>query len=366
MAIFKRKNKVGEEGETWYVDYRDPTGKRVIKAVGPSKREAEAYLGKIKGSIREQRFFDIKKESRVTFGELLDAYEEKIKDRRSYKKTTQYFIATLRNFFSPKLLSEIDYKLIEDFRDQRKATQTKHEGERSQRSVDLELALLRTILNKGIRWNMLDRNPFDKANDLFYHPDSHRERALSEDEIKRLIESSPSYLKPIIISAIYTGLRKNDLFGLKWENVDLEKGSIHLIEAKTGKPRIIVLNKDMLSLLHGLPVRGEYLFPNKEGKPYSDLSGGLESALKKADIDVGMGRNKIVFHTLRHTCVTLLRERGADMGMVTSYIGHADEKTTQGYAHASEEYKRRTADLLNGVCFGNKVETIENNGVVSA
>ena len=41
MGVFKRRNKDGEEGETWYVDYRDPTGKRIIKAVGPSKREAQ-------------------------------------------------------------------------------------------------------------------------------------------------------------------------------------------------------------------------------------------------------------------------------------------------------------------------------------
>jgi len=67
MGVFKRKNKDGMEGEIWYVDYRDPTGKRIIKAVGPSKREAEAYLGKVKASIREGRFFDIKKENRVVF-----------------------------------------------------------------------------------------------------------------------------------------------------------------------------------------------------------------------------------------------------------------------------------------------------------
>jgi hypothetical protein len=55
MGVFKRKNKDGEEGETWYVDYRGPTGKRIIKAkaVGPSKREAQDYPGKIKSSTRE-------------------------------------------------------------------------------------------------------------------------------------------------------------------------------------------------------------------------------------------------------------------------------------------------------------------------
>lgn len=366
MGVFKRRNKDGEEGDTWYVDYRDPTGKRIIKAVGPSKREAEAFLGKVKASIREGRFFDIKKENRVVFNKLLDAYIEKIQTRGSYQNTTQYFIPVLRAFFGPKLISEIDYKLIEDYRDQRKKTKTRHGKERSERSVDLELALMRTILNKGIKWNMLDRNPFDKANDLFYHPDSHRKRALTEDEVKRLVQVSPSHLKSIIISAIYTGLRKNDLFGLRWENVDLDRGLIHLVEAKTKKVRIIVLNKDMLSLLQSLPVRCEYLFPNKEGKPYHDLSRRLETALKKAGIDEGTGKNKVVFHTFRHTCVSLLTEKGADTSMVRSYVEHASEEMTRHYTHTSEEYKRRTADLLNGVCFGNNLETINDFSNASA
>ena len=365
MAIFKRRDKNGVESKKWYVDYRDPNGKRIIKAIG-SQKDAEAYLGKVLSAMREGRFFDIKKENRVVFNDLLDAYVEKIQNRKSYQNTTQYFVHALRAFFGSKLLSEIDYKLIEDFRDQRKATKTQHGKERSERSVDLELALMQTVLNKGIKWDMLDKNPFDKADDLFYHPKSHRQRTLTEDEIKRLIETSPSHLKPIIISAIYTGLRKNDLLGLKWQNVDLDKGLIHVIEAKTGKTRIIVLNKDMLSLLHSLPVRGEYLFPNKEGKPYSDLSGSLESALKRAGIDVGTGENKVVFHTFRHTCISLLTERGADTSMVRSYVEHASEEMTRQYTHVSEQYRRRTADLLNGVCIGNNLEAINDFNNVSA
>ncbi len=72
MGIFRRKNKDGIEGDTWYVDFRTPNGKRIIKAVGP-KKDAEAYLGKVKAALREGRFFDVKKENKTTFKELLDA-----------------------------------------------------------------------------------------------------------------------------------------------------------------------------------------------------------------------------------------------------------------------------------------------------
>lgn len=361
--VFKRKKKDGTEGETWYVDYYDPKGKRIIKAVGPVKKEAEDYLGKVRASIREGRFFDIKKETRITFSELLDQYVLKVQDQRFFKNSLFYLVPILKEYFGKKLLSEIDYKMIENFRDERKKTPTKYKRERNKRTVDIELAFLRTVLNKGVKWGQLERNPFDRGEDLFYKTKNRREKTLTEDEVRRLIEACPGYLKPIIAAGIYLGLRKSDLLSLKWTNVDLETGIIRIVEGKTGKTRNIVLCRDMMALLHSLPVRGEYLFPNKDGKPFVDVGHGLEVALKKAGIKQGEGMQKIVFHTLRHTCISLLTERGADTTMVKNYIGHSSEKMTTSYTHLSQEYARRTADILNGLCGvdkvdGNNLETI--------
>ena len=365
MGVFKRKNKDGTEGETWYVDYYDPKGKRVIRAVGPVKKEAEDYLGKTRASIREGRFFDIKKETRITFSELLDQYVLKVQDQRFFKNSLFYLVPILKEYFKGRFLSEIDYKMLENFRDQRKKTPTKYKRERNKRTVDIELAFLRTVLNTGFKWGMLERNPFERGEDLFYKVKSRRQRALTEDEVKRLIEASPGYLKPIVAAGIYTGLRKSDLFTLKWKNVDLEVGLIRIVEGKTGKTRNIVLCRDMMALLHSLPVRGEYLFPNKDGKPFVDVGHGLEAALKKAGIKQGEGMQKIVWHSLRHTCISLLTEKGADTTMVKNYIGHSSEVMTASYTHLSQEYARRTADILNGLCgvnlvHGNNLETITN------
>src|SRR4030042_5926194 len=135
MAVYQRKNKEGAEGKSWYVDYYDPHGKRIIKRIGPRKKEAEDYLGKVKGAIREGRFFDIKKENRITFNELLDAYIEKLKDTKFYCQTMRFFLPVIREHFGKKLLSEIDYKMLEDFRDRRKKTPIHHGTERSDRTV---------------------------------------------------------------------------------------------------------------------------------------------------------------------------------------------------------------------------------------
>jgi integrase len=311
MGVFKRKNKDGIESEKWYVDYRDPNGKRIIKAVGP-KKDAEAYLGGIKKDIREGRYFDMKKENKTTFKELLDAYVEKVKDQRFYQTSVCYFIPVIEKQFEGKMLSEIDYKALEDFRDERKKTPTQHGTPRSERTVNIEMSVLRRMFRKGVKWGMVEKNPFESADDLFYKETIRRERALSEDEVRRLVDACPKYLKSIVIAAVYTGLRKFDILNLKWRDIDLKKGLIQLQEAKTGKTRNIVLNSDMITLLQSLPVKCQFVFPNKHGKPFKDIKRSFETALRKAGIKQSDDRRyKIVFHTLRHTCVSLLEgDRG--------------------------------------------------------
>ena len=362
MGVFKRKNKDGIERDTWYVDYRDPDGKRVIRAVGP-KKEAETYLGKVRASIREGRFFDVKKENKTTFRELIDAYVEKVREQRFYQTSVSYFVPVLKKRFEGKMLSGIDYKALEDFRNERKKTPTQHGTPRSKRTVNIEMSVLRRMFRKGVKWGMVEKNPFENSEDLFYKETDRRERALTEDEVRRLIDACPRYLKLIVSTAVYTGLRKSDILNLKWRDIDLLKGIIRLEEAKTGKTRNIVLNSDMITLLQSHPVKCQYVFPNKYGKPFRDIKRSFETSLKKAGIQQSEDRRyKIVFHTLRHTCVSLLTERGADTNAVKNYVAHASEEMTKHYTHLSEEYARKTAEILNGLCrvnsvCGNKMET---------
>ena len=77
------------------------------------------------------------------------------------------------------------------------------------------------MFNKAVKWDMLERSPFDRGEDLFYKNTLKRERALTEDEVKRLIEACPPYLKPIVATAVYTGLRKANVLFLKWKDVYL-------------------------------------------------------------------------------------------------------------------------------------------------
>ncbi len=71
---------------------------------------------------------------------------------------------------------------------------------------------------------------------------------------------------PIVLTALLTGLRKNDILNLKWQDVDLEKGILYFFEHKQGQRKIKILCEDMVSLLKELP-RGEceYIFHDRKG-----------------------------------------------------------------------------------------------------
>ncbi|OGP88420.1 MAG: hypothetical protein A2157_07430 [Deltaproteobacteria bacterium RBG_16_47_11] len=103
------------------------------------------------------------------------------------------------------------------------------------------------------------------------------------------------------------------------------------------------------------------------GKPFRDVKRLFETALKEAGIEQsGVRSHKVVFHTLRHTCISLLTERGADATAVKNYIAHASEKMTETYTHLSQEYARKTAEILDGLCdvklvHGKNLETIGKN-----
>ena len=95
-----------------------------------------------------------------------------------------------------------------------------------------------------------------------------------------------------------------------------------------------------------LPVKGEYIFHDEEGRPLKDLKRLFHTALRRAGIE------DFRFHDLRHTSCSYLTMRGASPKAVQDHAGHASIKMTMRYSHLSPEFQRETIQLLNGLCEG--------------
>ena len=387
-GIFKY---IGRNGTVYGVNYY-AGGKKHREIVG-------ALLGDAKKKLEERRNQGkrgVVVRKRVTFRELAKEYVRLHGDKPSYDRSQKYFIGywdeknewkdmSLTQHFGGYKIIQIGPRDIEEFRSQRKDTPVKGnwdrkkkvrvEKKRSETSVNRELEILRHMLNKAIEWGWIDETPFNRFKEsVFFDERNDRVRFLNEDEIKKLLGVSPPYLQDIIAGAIFTGLRKGDLLGLKWSDVDLDRGVLTFREQKKrNKVTTKYLNGDMISLLTGIP-RGtsEFIFngpvsrpkgskqkyiafPDPNGKPVKSVSKSFRTALKR------VGIQDFHFHDLRHTSASHLLMRGASMKAVQEHLTHSSPAMTNRYAHISEKFQREQIELLNGLCGESSKKLVRND-----
>jgi integrase len=184
---------------------------------------------------------------------------------------------------------------------------------------------------------------------------SRSKRILEENEIQKLIEKTPTKYAPIIRTAVFTGLRLGEVLGLKWMDVDFERGVIHVrrqptqqgefSEPKTASgKREVVMFPDLGRYLreHRLASAfsgdDDFVFTTQEGTPH--LQGNVtKRGLAKAATAAGLnhsGEPTLRMHDLRHCFASMLIHEGADVVFVARQLGHANPAITlRVYAHLS-------------------------------
>ena len=139
------------------------------------------------------------------------------------------------------------------------------------------------------------------------------------------------------------GMRLGEILGLKVEDVDFQKGLIHVRTSKSGEGRKIPTNAVLTKVLTEviLPRRfGEYVFFNSQGKPYKDVRKACDKALKASGLDCR-------FHDLRHTFASNLVMAGIDIVTVKELLGHKTIAMTMRYPHLSDGHKKSAVEALS-------------------
>ena len=158
---------------------------------------------------------------------------------------------------------------------------------------------------------------------------------------QRIIDGAADHLKPIIYTALYTGLRESNILNLKWENIDFKNNTINIkVKDKNkdgGKNLSIPMIDKLKEILQALPRESEYVFTYK-GDRIKDIKKSWHTALKNANIPYTN------FHTLRHTCATWLLKKTGNLKLTQQVLGHADIKTTVKYAHVLDDEKRNALE----------------------
>lgn len=156
------------------------------------------------------------------------------------------------------------------------------------------------------------------------------------------------HLQPIILLALNTGLRRGELLGLTWGDVDMTGAQLVVrgIEAKSGRTRYVPLNGDALDVLKAwrpLDAKPDaWVFAGPEGEQMFSLKTAWGKVAEAAKLD------GFTFHDLRHSFASKLVQAGVDLNTVRELLGHADIKMTLRYAHLAPEHKAAAVARLVG------------------
>ena len=336
-AIYLRKTKKGKD--RWCIDYRDGQARRQRHVVKNAQCRGEALIA-LQSEVAEVfngKFHPRRKLESMRFSEMsriyLDNYAKA--NKKSWMCDKYCLGAHLNPYFGSMRLSDLSPLLVEKYRaDRLRAGIRKSTANR-------ELALLKKIFNLAVDWGFITSNPVIKVK-LFPEKDNLKERVLSEAEEAKILRESAPHLKPIIITALSTGMRKNEILSLMWSNVDVGRKTILASKTKSGKNRTIPINTVLVKVLEDLKAgsRSEFVFSGPEGKGIRTVRRAFANACRRA------GVNGLRFHDLRHTFATRLIRKGVDIVTVQNLLGHHSVTVTQRYTHTDGGQKREAVELL--------------------
>jgi integrase len=348
--VFKRK-------DAWWIDYFFE-GRRHRQKIG-AKRTAEDALAQVRAKMAAGEF--------VSPGRRMEAAQKAVTfatfvahDFRPWSETEHapshcrrmksIINKHLLPCFGSMLLTQITTKDVADYKAARlrsKLGSGKKRRPVSSATVNRELCCLKVILKKAAEWGSIDDSPAASVKTSKETPK--RGRLLEREEVARLLEEMPDHLQALVACAVLAGLRRSELFHLKWKDVDFSAGELRVVSStehptKNRETRQIPMNAALTEAIRRHPRRldSPYVFCNKEGKPYDNIRKSLLKAAGRAGIQDGIG-----LHALRHAFCSHAMMAGADPRTVQKWMGHQDLRTTLRYAHVSAGHEKAAIQLLS-------------------
>lgn len=356
MSITISKVKNGYQG---YAYYYDENNKRHKKSAGRHKLrrqakeaalELEAKLKENNSASKDISFYDY-------YNRWFDLYKKNKAQSHSASYQYELFGKLIKKYFKKTKLKDIvrsDYQAFINW-------YGKHHAYESVRKLK---GACDTCISYAIDDGIINRN-FTRNVEIAYNKDNSRKTEyLSNEELHRLKEFIVSKLERyntsryMILTAIYTGMRKAEIQALTWNDIDFLHSTISISKSwdereKAFKPtktkssnRVIRVNRKLLKYLEDLKANGSTMvFKNVFGTiPTSNaLNSCLHSIMKEAKLN----KKDFTFHSLRHVHVAYLIGQGVDINAISKRLGHSNINITLGvYSYLIEEYKNKNDDLI--------------------
>ena len=373
--------KVETKGGTRYRVQVRLRGHRPVSVNFERRTDARRWVQRTESDIREGRYFPTYEARRRTLADLVDRQLEAVKSKRPHDYDRQRL---LLGWWKKKLgdytLDQCTPALIAEYRDrllQENTGDKETPRHRSPATANRHLSALSKAFSDAVReWHWLHDNPLRRV--AKEQESQGRVRYLSDEERKRLLEACRKSELPelhlIVMLALTTGMRRGELLGLRWPDVDLERRQIVLNKTKNHDRRSVPIVPAVLDLLreHGRVRRldNDLVFPAKPRKPgrrkrKEDAATPAPEATPQsteqgslwfdeywyAALDVEKIED-FRFHDLRHTAASYLAMSGATVPEIAAVLGHRTLQMVKRYAHLSDQHTGAVVERMTQKYFG--------------
>ncbi len=322
----------------WWIRYAGVDGKTIKESSESTRKaDAEALYRQRKMEVADGRNPHKRPIPDITLKEFSKVFLDKYaQGQKSYTRTCSA-VKQLNSVFGNVPMKRFTFTLVDDWKRDMFNLHDRTNGKEgySQRTLDRYLAILKVMFSYAQPRGQVSEDACKQVRRVKkYDPDDEDVRYLSQAECQRLIDTCDPHLRPIIVTALHTGMRKSELLCLTWNRVDFDNNLIRLAKTKSGKRRNIGISTTLRGTLQSLPITGkDYVFVNPlTGRPYTDVKRSFRAACDRAKI------TDFEFRNLRDTWASQLALAGvhpkaimrlggwASMRMVMKYINLVDDE----------------------------------------
>lgn len=349
MAVFDKK--ITGSGKLTYRARVRLKGHPPLSKTFDRLSDARRWAHKVETEIRSGRAFSRFEAEKHTIAELIDRYLAEILHKKSpaMREVEKWHLLWWRKELGPYLLSDLNTAMIIECRSKLENGKVARGTKRSPTTCNRYISTLRYVFTIAERdWEWIDHNPVKKVvklkepgGKIRYLDDDERERLLAECQTSK----SP-YLYTIVLIAVSTGMRRNEILTLTWRQVNFVQKCIILETTKNGRARRVPIQGSAYEVLREFArvrrLDTELLFPrDNDPTQHAIIREAWRQAVKRAGI------KKFRFHDLRHTAASYFAMSGATTRDLCDIFGWQTMQMAMRYAHLSESHTGELAAKMS-------------------
>jgi len=357
----------GKPDKCFYITFRDQRNRFIREKVGwISEGYTAAMASQVRGerirALRHGKELPAKKKNQdeKTLKSIWDnEYKKEKGSKKTYKDDCWRYDKHIAPVFGEKKMFDISPAMLNKF----KTDLMKKKGLSAQTTTHV-LNLIKSLFNVATRNDAFDgKNP---VSEIKYPStrNTNRLRYLERSEADRLLDNLKKASQTIYemsYVSIYTGMRADEIFSLRWQDIDLDNDVIHILETKNTEPRAAFITKGLRELIEnkerGKP--NELVFPQelRRGKKNrkrefvkkNQIGNTFRRSVNRLRFNEGIidRRYRVCFHTLRHTFGSWLAIKGESLQTIGELLGHKRLSQTMRYAHLCPDMKKQAVEKLH-------------------